>query len=224
MSADSEINEAAGKAIDSADFLHFVNALFLALALVGAAILAFIGMSAEAQTGGEVFIIMGVAILISAVPLFALMRAVAMGTHLAGIMARTSNYGRDDEVITESSVPVVRVRQAFSDLGCATCGSRNLRGTVCKRCSGEATELESAGGWYVTLDDLGQERYFDGHAWTNDYRDATRFTIDIWDTTQPGWIQDPSNPNLDRFWDGRTWTTKVKDAWGDDETEVPVDQ
>ena len=31
--------------------------------------------------------------------------------------------------------------------------------------------------------------------------------------TQPGWVEDPENPNLDRFWDGHKWISAVRDAW-----------
>ena len=172
MSTDSDIVDAARKAIDSADFLHFFNAIFLALAVAGAAILAFIGFSAEEQSSGEFFIILAIATLISAIPLFALMRAVAMGTHLAGLTAQASYERRVDQATMDSSVPAGRVRQAISDTGCATCGSRNLRDSQCLRCQGEAVELTSGDGWYVTVDDPSREQFFDGDAWTEVYRDS----------------------------------------------------
>jgi hypothetical protein len=90
MASDAVVTEAARKAIDAADFLHLVNAIFLSLAMAGTVIFAFIGLSADAGSGGEFYIILAIATAVSAAPLFALMRAVATGTHLAGVMANRS--------------------------------------------------------------------------------------------------------------------------------------
>jgi len=216
MANDAIVKEAARKAIDAADFLNLVNAIFLSIALAGAAILAFIGFTAEAESGGEFFIILAIATAVSAIPLFALMRAVATGTHLAGVMANRSQDPLVMEEIIEPPPPAGRARQAISDTGCATCGSRNLRGTQCLRCQGEAVELTSGNGWYVTVDDPSKEQYFDGESWTEEYRDSTRHTLETWDAVKPGWLRDPDDQYLDRFWDGKAWTPQTRDAWGDD--------
>lgn len=221
MSNGSEVAEAARKAIDSADFLNLINGIFLSLAIAGSALLAFRGIIAGPQDNGGYLIVLAVVALLCAIPFFALMRAVAMGTRLAGLSAQESYERQVDQAIMDSSVPAGRVRQAISDIGCATCGSRNLRETLCQRCGSEAVELTTGSGWYVTVDNSDLEQFFDGHTWTEEFRPSKRYTIDNWTRSEPGWLQDPSDPYLDRFWDGRAWTAKVRDAWGDNEGETP---
>lgn len=220
MSTQFEIRAAASKALDAAKYLRLVNGIFLALTVVGAFILIFLGFTADDQASRAYLSSAAFASLISATLLFALVRAIAIVISLAGTKAMAFNEGQVDEYVDESSSLPGEVRSAVSDTGCMACGSRNLQGATCSRCGGEATEFETTAGWYVTTGKPERERYFDGRVWSQEYRDATRFTLDKWDAAQPGWLQDPRDPYLDRFWDGRAWTAKVRDAWGDNETEA----
>ena len=79
-------------------------------------------------------------------------------------------------------------------------------------CAGVATLLRTAtasprevvvavAGWYQDITRPGTLRYWDGSAWTDQWRPAVAV---------PGWYQDITRSGTLRYWDGSAWTDQTK--------------
>ncbi|MBW9214337.1 DUF2510 domain-containing protein [Mumia sp. zg.B53] len=58
-------------------------------------------------------------------------------------------------------------------------------------------------GWHVDPHVRGQQRYWDGQAWTAQVRPLIP-------TPPAGWYVDPRVPGQQRYWDGQAWTAHVR--------------
>ncbi len=67
-------------------------------------------------------------------------------------------------------------------------------------------------GWYVDPAGSGQQRYFDGTAWTHHYAPAQPHR-----PAPAGWYPDPYGQPRQRYWDGQRWTDRYTEARPNDE-------